>query len=496
MNEGMGISVNKKEKPNIVLITTDTQRCDTLRCMGSPFAISPHLDRLASEGVLFTNAHTASPVCSPARSSLMTGLHAPIHGCIENGIDRKSGHLTFPDLLQEQGYVNIMVGKTHFGEHPASFDIVREIKGEKSAASVDDSYAKFINSYGLPRSSAGPRSMPDHLHMDAFLINATIEEIEACRQAENGPFFAFCSLLSPHSPLDPPGHWATLFDSTPLPPIDYKPGDVENLPLHTRRLLGFIGNEAELEASLNTPEALQAMEHKRRLYYGMTAFIDAQIGRLLEYLDQTGLRENTLILFTSDHGTQLFDHGFDDKHNYLDATWRIPFIMSMPGTLPCGKVCDFATWTDIAATILAAGGTYSRYVQGFDLFTPLIQGLDSPRRCAVGTLYKSAAVATQRWKLEYYFEEQTGMMYDRLNDPSERSNLYNDPQYDSVKQELLVALLTWRADLSDLQLMEESQQVGGPVAQRIKPYSLAKSGWEVERRLGAKAEAIDLLFEV
>ncbi|GBG08404.1 hypothetical protein PAT3040_02985 [Paenibacillus agaridevorans] len=468
--------MNKKEKPNIVLITTDTQRCDTLRCMGSTFAISPHLDRLASEGVLFDNAHTASPVCSPARSSLMTGLHTPIHGCIENGIDRKSGHSTFPDLLKEQGYVNIMVGKTHFGEQPASFDIVREVKGEKSAGLLDD-------------------AIPDHLHLDAYLIDTAIEEMEACRQAGEGPFFTFCSLLSPHSPLDPPGDWATLFDSIPLPPIDYKRGDLENLPLHTRRLLGFIGKETELEASLDTPEALQEMEQKRRLYYGMTAFIDAQIGRLLDYLDQTGLRENTLIIFTSDHGTQLFDHGFDDKHNYLDATWRVPFIMSLPGTLPSGKVCDFAVWTDIAATILAAAGTYSRYVQGLDLFTPLMQGLNSPRRCAVGTLYKSAAIATRRWKLEYYFEEQTGMLYDRLNDFSERNNLYNDPQYDRVKQELLLALLTWRADLTDLQLMEESQQGGGPVAQRIKPYSLAKSGMEVEMRLGMKAEAIDLLFD-
>ncbi|MFD2114655.1 sulfatase [Paenibacillus yanchengensis] len=488
--------MNKKEKPNILLITTDTQRCDTLRCMGSTFAVSPHLDRLAEEGVLFDNAHTASPVCSPARSSLMTGLHTPIHGCIENGIDRKSGHMIFPDLLREQGYTNIMVGKTHFGEHSTSFDIIRDVKGEKSALSPEDSYGKFISQHGLSRSSVGLGSVPDDLHMDAFLVTTAMEEMEKCRQAGEGPFFTFCSLLSPHSPLDPPGDWATMFDDVVLPPIDYEPGDLENLSVHTRRLLGFLGQEDELADNLQRPETLTEIDKKRRLYYGMTAFIDAQVGRLLTYLDETGLRENTLILFSSDHGTQMFDHGFDDKHNYLDATWRVPFIMSMPGVLPSGKTTDFATWTDISATILAAAGTSSRYIQGFDLFTPLTQGLESPRRCATGTLYKSAAVATKRWKLEYYFEEQTGMMYDRVQDPSERCDLYNDPKYANVKEQLLVALLTWRADMIDLQLMEESQRGGGPVARRIIPYSLAMRGVDIEIRLGEKVAPLDHLLVV
>jgi arylsulfatase A-like enzyme len=481
-------------RPNILLITTDTQRCDTLQCMGSTFAVSPHIDRLAAEGVLFDNAHTASPVCSPARTSLLTGLHTPLHGCIENGINPRKGLETFPDLLHEQGYTNLMIGKTHFGDYLHSFDVIRDVKGEKNASSNEDSYGLFIRNHGYSRASSDPQSRPEHLHLDAFLVDTTIEEIERARNSEEDkPFFAFCSLLSPHSPLDPPGEWATMYDSIPLPPIDFKSGDLVNLPLHTKRLMGFIDKEAELEEDCLSKEGQEKIDKKRRLYYGLSSFVDAQIGRLLDYLDRSGLRENTLIIFTSDHGTQLYDHGFDDKHNYFDTSWRVPFIMSMPGTLPSGERRDFAVWTDITATILAAAGTKSRYVQGLDLVGPLAQGERSPRRCAVGTLYKSAALATRRWKLEYYFEEHEGRLYDRDNDPSEHNDLFNNPRYGEVKHALLQALLTWRADISDLQFTTEAQTGGGPVASRIKAYTMSMSGAAVELRLGEQAEKIDAM---
>ncbi|UQZ82438.1 Arylsulfatase [Paenibacillus konkukensis] len=479
------------EKPNILLITTDTQRCDTLGCMGSPYAVSPHLDRLAQEGVLFEEAYTASPVCSPARSSLITGLHTPVHGCIENGIKRREMFQTLPDALKQEGYTNLMIGKTHFGPLPSSFDIVHTVEGEKNSGSGSDSYARFLEPHGIPRKSDGPQSRPEELHMEAFLVDRTIEELEKVRQEGGGPFFAFCSLLSPHSPLDPPGAWAHLYRDKPLPPIDYRPGDIEALPIQTKRLLGFLGREREMEAALQSPETQRHIDEERRLYYGLAAYTDAQIGRLLDYLDASGLRRSTLIIFTSDHGEQLYDHGFSDKHNYYDASWRVPFIMSMPGTLPTGETRDFAVWTDITATVLGAAGASSRYVQGHDLFRPLSDGKPSPRRCGVGTLYRSAAISTKYWKLEYYFDEREGRLYDRLNDPSERSDLFGHPAYREIKDELLEALLAWRSNLSDLQYLTESTGGGGPVARRIAPHTLQLSGEDNERRLSEAAELID-----
>ena len=131
------------EQPNILLITTDTQRWDTLRCQGSSFAISPNLDALAAQGVLFENAHTSSPVCMPTRCSLMTGVHTPVHGCIENGFSRYDHLPMLTDLLDEAGYHNIMVGKAHMGPVPDSFHVQRLTHGEKNR-DADDFYAELL----------------------------------------------------------------------------------------------------------------------------------------------------------------------------------------------------------------------------------------------------------------------------------------------------------------------------------------------------------------
>ncbi len=495
-----------KKKPNILLITTDTQRWDTLKCMGNEHAISPNLDKLASEGVLFTNAHTSSPVCSPTRCSLLTGLHTPIHGCIENGINRRTDVEVFPDYLKKQGYTNIMVGKTHFGPVPDSFDIQFLLHGEKSSGS-DDFYGRHLKKHGFERASSHPNPIPEELFMDAFLVDTTIEQIDKVQAEKKGPFFAFCSMPSPHGPIDPPGKWANIYEDIPLPEINYVEGEIENHPLHLRRLIGTLNIKEKTKKNDNCQSKTEMFreavgniysdsckekidEHRRR-YYGLAAYCDAQIGRLMEYLDKKGLRENTLVIFTSDHGQQYFDHGFNDKHNYYDSTWRIPFIMSMPGTIPEGEKRNFAIWNDITATILAAGDTEMNSCQGFDLFTPLKNNDKSPRKYAVGTLYKSAAIATKKWKLEYYIEEAEGRLFDRLNDPLEQKDLYNNEEYKEVQNKLLQGLLTWRANIYDVEKLIKNTGGGGPVAKRIARHTKQMTGRDAEEQLNSLIEGID-----
>lgn len=497
------------ERPNILLITTDTQRCDTLRCMGSPFARSPGLDRLAAEGVLFEQAHSSSPVCAPARCSLITGVHAPVHGCIENGIDRRTDLPLFPDALAAAGYRNIMVGKTHFGPPPGSFHAAHVLGGEKGT-DCDDFYAEHIRRHGFKRSSAHPNPVPPELFMDAFLVDTTIREIEAAVKAGRGPFFAFCSMPSPHSPNDPPGDWARLYEDAGLPPLNYREGEIARQPLHLRRLVGTLDPEATAleprprdgyadgpfqrvrEAVGNTVDRADPaqVDLYRRLYYGLAAYCDAQVGRLLDYLDASGLRRSTLVIFSSDHGLQLFDHGFNDKHNYYDESWRVPLILSQPGTLPEGKRTDFAVWTDITATILGAAGAVAAMpgVQGFDLYGPLVRGEGSPRRCAVATLYRSAALATRGWKLEYYYDEGEGRLYDRIADPCEQNDLFGDASARGVRDALLCALLAWRGDIGDVDHLVRHTHGGGPVAKRIASYTRAMRGADSERRLDERVE--------
>ncbi|MBD2869015.1 sulfatase family protein [Paenibacillus arenilitoris] len=492
--------MSRPNKPNIVLITTDSQRWDTLRCMGSPFALSPHLDRLAEEGVLFEQAHTSSPVCTAARCSLMTGLHTPIHGCIENGIGRRQPLPMFTDALKEAGYRNLMIGKTHFGPVPPSFDVVHAVSEKSNDA--DDAYARYIRPLGYSRVSDHPNEIPEERFMEAFLADTAIAEMEKSL-AEHGdqPFFAYCSLVSPHEPFDPPGRFMRAMDDAQLPPINYSPGEMAAFPEQLKVMLGMTGAGPDKPAELkhftekdgvtNAEALAEEVDGIRKRYYGLAAYCDEQIGRLIAFLDRAGIRERTLVIFSSDHGLQMFDHGFNDKHNYYDASWRVPFIMSMPGTLPSGERRDFAIWNDIPATILGAAGTASPYIQGFDLFTPLAAGLPSPRRCAVGSLYKSAALATKRWKLEYYFEERRGRMFDRRQDPHEQRDVYDDPAHRGVRGELLTALLHWRSDISDVQHLVETTRGGGPVARRLAPRTLAMRGTDAEERLNEWAERLD-----
>ena len=496
------------DRPNIVLITTDTQRWDTLACMGSGHATSPCMDRLAREGVLFEQGHTASPVCMPARVSLLTGYHTPVHGCIENGIDRRTDVPVVTDALAAAGYTNIMVGKTHFGPVPDSFHVRHILKGEKGTDS-NDFYARHIRSHGYSRSTAHPNPIPPELFMDAYLADRTIAEVEAARSS--GPFFAFCSMPSPHSPNDPPGRWADLYADRALPPLNYREGEIDSHPRQLRRLVGTLDYKVGAGAARDTPresytdgpfgsvrEAMgnrvdgadrSLIEQYRRLYYGLAAYCDAQIGRIVDYLDSSGLREQTLVIVTSDHGLQLFDHGFNDKHTFYDESFRVPLLVSMPGTLPQGARGGFAGWTDLTASICAAAGAPAPWVQGFDLFGPLSRGQESPRAVAVGTVFRSAALVTKRWKLAYYLDEDEGQLFDRIDDPQEQENLYDRPSHREVRDPLLLELLRWRGGICDTEYLRCHTRGGGPVANRIVPWVRTMTGADADLRLHERLSA-------
>jgi arylsulfatase A-like enzyme len=477
------------ERFNVLLITTDTSRCDTLSVYGNPHALSPNLDRLAAEGVVFDQAHTPAPVCMPARCSLLTGTHTPVHGCIENGVARRDGLTLFPDLLAEAGYRNIMVGKTHFGPVPDSFHVQHVLRGEKSADN-DDFYGRHLRSHGYSRATSHPNPVPEELFSEAFLVDTTIREIDrAVSEDASRPFFAFMSLLSPHGPVDPPGRWATAYTGE-LPALNYVDGEERQHPRHLRFLVGLDERDRVPRRADGSPD-YEEIDAQRRLYYGLAGYCDAQIGRLLAWLDARGLREKTLVIFTSDHGQQYYAHGFNDKHTYYDESWRIPLLMRLPGVLPAGERRRFALWTDLTATILAAAGLSCGTVQGFDLLGPLSRGDASPRRCAVSHLYRACGLATERWKLEYGLEDGIGRLWDRVDDPAEQRDLWSSPDHRDVREAMTHALLRWRAELLDVQWLQEHTTGGGPVAIRAAAYTNSLRGTDAEAHLNERAVAID-----
>ncbi len=470
------------QKPNILLITTDTQRCDSLACYGNPHAMSPNLDRLAAQGVRFDQCHTASPVCGPTRCSLLTGTYPHTHGALENGMGRRDDLPLLPDLLAAVGYRNIMVGKTHFGKIPESFNVRHLLAGEKNQE-VDDDYARFVRARNRSRASSESDPTPEELGSDTWVAQCAREAIgNAAAAAE--PWFAWVSFLSPHSPYDPPQRWVDAIADRPLPPRRHADQGRTRLLPGLEELLNFSPDAQE-------PADFEKINSKRRKYYASCAMLDSLVGTMIDQLEATGQRKNTLVIFTSDHGTTLHDHGFDNKHNYFDSAWRVPLIISMPGFLPSGLTAGFAGWTDLTATILKVAGCDTAHVQGFDLSEPLrIDGV-SPRRVAAASLFGTLALVADDWKLAYDLEHDTGWLIDRRQDPGEIHNLWDDPGSRPVRDKLLRDLLRWRAAsrdrAGDLARLDPAD---GPVAMRVKQTLRKRRADEPERFLGQAAKSI------
>ncbi len=486
--------------PNILLFCTDSLRCDALRFMGNENALSPNADRLAAEGVYFTQAHTTSPVCSPARSSLITGLHAPVHGCLENGLQRRKKLDTFPDKLKEAGYHTIMAGKQHFGECPDFDTIIAPTGNELEELSR---LGKFEDD----------RSFADEKQIipDAVVVNHCIEAMDKANE-KDVPFFAFCSINAPHTPMLPPRRCVEEISQRKLPPLNYVEGEENELPEHQRHLLGLDGEKQVVEGKTPAdpehwiealgrtydPEFKQVIDDWRRRYYAYSLYADELLGRALDYLDEAGLSENTLVIFTSDHGQQYFDHGFNDKHCWYDESWRVPLVLRQNGTLPAGESRTFASWLDITATILGTAGLESDDVQGYDLHGPLVHKISPLRHCVAGTLFKSFALVTSYWKIEYYVEESSGRLFDRIQDPYERTNLWHSPEHSELLSQLLLALLKWRSDLENVRDYKERVSlpetrnilVSHRVGQRVREWR----GRDSEERLNKAVEEIERNF--
>ena len=346
-----------RRRPNILFIGTDQQRTSTLGCYGNSWAHSPNIDRLASEGVRFTDAYTVSPVCSPSRTSVLTGVHIPIHGVYENGIskfDNVAFMTPYFDVLKNASYATALIGKTHFSPVPASIDHCDAHTGNSDMRGALTTANDFLETY---------------------LVNQTMEWINNVTVANaTQPWFVYTSMVSPHPPnWVPEGPWTTVYDNVTLPPINYQGDDIAALPWQTRMLLGLLGREHDDPPAfphatpnmtfIDSPAAngLQS-PNGRYNYYTQAAYVDHEVGRLLAFLDRRHFTPNTLVIFASDHGTELFDHGINnDKHNFLDASLRVPLIMRLPGVLPRGGTQEFATTLDITATIVATAAGYAAF---------------------------------------------------------------------------------------------------------------------------------------
>lgn len=339
-------------KPNVLFILSDQQRYDTLRCAGFPHMITPNLDQLAQEGTLYSCAHSSNPVCMPARHDILTGFPARAHGyfCnIEDRPIRDPGLPTLPRIFSENGYRTAAIGKMHFyptREHHGFGEM--HLMEELPKYRQDDAYATFLkeNGYDSVQNLHGVRPLLYHIPQNAQMEEAChgtnwVAERTGQWLEENAgnPFFLMCGFIQPHPPWDIPPELDGLYGNAEFP----EPISVSRLPFEAK-------NREDWYGDTDTPEQKRSI---RKAYYTAVSMVDKAVGRILDSLRQSGQYDNTLILFTSDHGEMLQDKGYYSKELPYDSSVRVPLIIKYPKGWREGETDDsLAGLLDIFPTCL------------------------------------------------------------------------------------------------------------------------------------------------
>ena len=468
--------------PNILWICTDQQRFDTLGCYDNPFVHTPNLDRLARQGVVFEHCYTQNPVCTPSRASFLTGRYPRTTRCRQNGQSIPSNERTITRLLADADYTCGMSGKLHLSAcHPTVC--------KTTERRIDDGYAEFHWSHG-PREAwvtdeyfhwlreKGVRlerkPVPGSKYVQVSDVAAEHHAVSWCAQkainlieahaSMDRPWLFSVNPHDPHHPFDPPieylERYLPLVDDIPLP--NYRSGELEVKPIFQKT--DHCG--AYNHPGLYPYPDMSDTDHRliRAAYWATIDLIDEQVGRMLEALERTGQLEKTFVIFMSDHGEMLGDHGIYLKGPYFyDPGVRVPLIISWPGGIEGGRRSQaMVELVDIAPTLLdAAGLDRDPGMQGRSLW-PILSGqanLDVHRDDVYCEYYNAnfrhdplgyaTMVRTRRHKLVAVHGMDCGELYDLEQDPNETQNHWDDPAYQGVKVEMLKRLcdrMAWTID--------------------------------------------------
>ncbi|MBZ0301268.1 MAG: sulfatase-like hydrolase/transferase, partial [Anaerolineae bacterium] len=318
--------------PNILWFCTDQQRYDTIHALNNPHTHTPHIDRLVAEGVAFTNAFCQSPICTPSRASFMTGMYpGSVHGCM-NGNDHWSEAAPLvTKLLADAGYLCGLSGKLHLAgaqgrvEPRPKDDGYRVFHWSHGVHDIwppgQHDYADWLRDqgYNLGEMLKHPEQIPPELHQTTWCTDRAIDFIE---DNTGGPWLMSINTYDPHPPFDPPQPYLDRFDPDSLPGPLFRDSDLEA----QTRLANI-----DFQNVVRRPEDFHA-KHIQAAYYAMIELIDENLGRLIEVLERTGQRENTIIIFMSDHGETLGDHGLVAKGcRFYEGLVHVPLIISWPG---------------------------------------------------------------------------------------------------------------------------------------------------------------------
>jgi arylsulfatase A-like enzyme len=442
-----------KKKLNILTILTDQQRFDTLSCMGNSVVHTPNLDRLAFQGVLFTQAVCAYPLCGPSRASLLTGMYSHGHHYRGNAEMDESGLpetvITVDEILSNHGYHTEYHGKWHvgkghmgcytggirYGHHTeeykafldrkyprgqleAGYKVDRYTGREYKAVPLDDMMEKALkDGYHMPHhNEAGELKVAAEDTLTAWTASQFIRFLQSKPEE---PFAATCSILHPHAPLVAAKPYFDMYDPASMPMPDN------------------ITDDCRVKKPKCVPDAVpltpEGMGTYIALYYGLVKEVDDWVGRILDELERSGLRDNTLVIFTSDHGEMAGSHGTLSKMELFEEAIRVPLMMSLPGVIPENRrLDDSVTGADLLPTILdfagieIPGNVHGRSVK------PLVTGESRDiRQFAYCEFRDQRALRSTEWKLilnpslDSNLDERC-LLYHLSEDQGEQRNLLSD----------------------------------------------------------------------
>jgi len=464
-------------KPRSILwICSDQQRFDTLGCYGNRFVRTPNIDRLAERGVLFERAYCQNPLCTPSRASFLTGRYPSTVRCVQNGQSIPEQEVLVTRLLADAGYTCGLSGKLHLSACNPRACAVMERR-------IDDGYAEFhwshhptpdwpANEYTQWLCEQGEEfrrspfpgcghirtGMPGPLHQTTWCAEKAIRFIEARADADT-PWLFSVNMFDPHFPFDPPERLLQRYlddlEDVPLP--NYRPGELETKPEHQQNWH---------QGGPHRAEEMSERDHRlvRAAYWAMIDLIDEQVGRMLGALEAAGQAENTMVIFMSDHGEMLGDHGLYLKGRaFYEPAVRVPLIVSAPGAIQGGRRSRaLVELVDLAPFLLeAAGLPVPRSMQGHSLL-PLLSGgadLDHHRDDVYSEFHVArqrpkpgdnvTMLRTDRHKLVVVHGKEPGELYDLKADPTETDNRWDDPACRAVKVDLLRRLSDRMAETVD-----------------------------------------------
>lgn len=487
-----------QKKPNIVFIMSDDHAYQAISAYNNKLIQTPNIDRIAKEGMLFTNASVTNSICAPSRAVILTGKHSHINGKIDNLSPFDTTNVTFPQLLKKVGYTTAMFGKLHFGNNPKGFDEFKILPGQ------GDYYnPRFITQKGDTTITG---------YVTDITTDLTLDWMEKRRDTTK-PFMLMYLHKAPHrSWLPAKRHYLeftkktfplpeSLFDNYDTRMTTSKPAEMNILDHMLLRYDLKISNETLKDLNLterlgmggvkrlnpqqkaswdaiyepinekfkeNYPSmndsTLMVWKYQRYMqdYLGTIAAVDENVGRVLDYLDKNKLSDNTVVIYTSDQGFYLGEHGWFDKRFMYNESFKTPLLIKWPNTItPNTTENEMVQNLDFAQTFLdIAGVTAPNDMQGESL-VPLLKGekekwnrdavyyhyYEYPAEHAVKRHY---GIATKEYKLiHFYFDVDVWELYDQKKDPQEMNNLINNPAYSSIVKELKIKLDSLRKKYGD-----------------------------------------------